>query len=75
MSTTLTKQNILELMGSEATDEEAQVMLDILTGLGAEDLWEVRGISDKRWAELIAETVMRVQKLRLIAEDNQTIKK
>lgn len=51
---TLTKQQVMERMGSGTSDAEALAMIEVLKRLPCEDTSE---IDDTEWAELVAVAV------------------
>lgn len=55
---TMTTRDLLDRMGSETTDAQADAMRELLDAGGWSDTNE---ISDARWVELIAEAVEKAQ--------------
>ena len=54
---TLTQQEILERMGSEATEAEADVVLATLKRRGIETEEALRGLDDRLWSLIIQDAV------------------
>jgi hypothetical protein len=57
---TLTHRNVLDLMGSETTDNEATLMLRILKNSGYED---TKDISDTEWLVMLGRAIENAKQI------------